>query len=215
MTVAERDREALAALTMRLRAAGISGPRLLAALERVPRRLFVPARWHEDAYRDRAVPIECGQMLMAPSVVARVLEAASVVPGQGLLEIGCGAGYQAAVAATMGARVVTLDRFRSLVDLAADRFASLRLQVEAIQADGLEGFSRRAPFDRIIVDGAVPRVPPVLLDQLADKGVLVAPVGTGPAQTLVRITRDGRLFNRVELGEVRYVALVEGVASHL
>jgi protein-L-isoaspartate(D-aspartate) O-methyltransferase len=161
------------------------------------------------------VPIECGQTLDAPSSVATVLGAAGVQPGHRVLEIGCGSGYQAAVLAAIGARVVTVDRYRTLVDLAADRFTTLKLPVTALHADGLEGHPGGGPFDRIIVDGAVTRIPPVLLDQLADGGMLVAPVGTGPTQPLVRIIRDGRLFNRMDVAEVRFVPLVEGVARRL
>ncbi|HUG62323.1 MAG TPA: protein-L-isoaspartate(D-aspartate) O-methyltransferase [Methylomirabilota bacterium] len=215
MKAFEGDRVAMASLTMKLRSIGLSDARLLGAFETVPRRLFAPARFHEDAYLDRAVPIECGQTLSAPSTVALGLQALGAGAGQAVLEIGCGSGYQAAILARIGARVTTLDRYRTLVDLASDRFATLKLTVEALAADGFEGFARRAPFDRIIVDGAVTRVPPALMDQLADKGVLVAPVGDGQTQTLVRITRDGRLFNRTEMGTVRFVPLVEGLASRL
>jgi protein-L-isoaspartate(D-aspartate) O-methyltransferase len=215
MKVPDAERIAIAALIMKMRAQGMSDPRLLGAMETVPRRLFVPARYHEDAYADRAVPIECGQTLGAPSTVATVLGAASVQPGHSVLEVGCGSGYQAAVLAAVGARVVTVDRYRTLVDLAVDRFQSLRLSVTALVADGLEGHAAGAPFDRIVVDGAVGRVPAVLLDQLAEGGILVAPVGTGPHQALVRIVRDGRLFNRTEVATVRFVPLVEGVARRL
>jgi protein-L-isoaspartate(D-aspartate) O-methyltransferase len=155
----ERDSVALASLVMRLRALGLAEPRLVGAFETVPRRLFVPARYHEDAYADRAVPIECGQTLQAPSAMAGALKALDPRPGQAILEVGCGSGYQAAVLAALGARVVTLDRYRTLVELAEDRFASLKLSVTALAADGFDGFSRHAPYDRILVDGAVARVP--------------------------------------------------------
>jgi protein-L-isoaspartate(D-aspartate) O-methyltransferase len=211
----ERDREAMAALAMKLRSLGLADPRLIGAFEMIPRRLFVPARYHEDAYADRAVPIECGQTLNAPSTVARILAALDLRPGQSVLEIGCGSGYQAAILAAYGARVVTIDRYRTLIELAEGRFASLKLTINALAGDGLEGYPRTAPYDRILIDGSVPRVPPVLMDQLADKGVLIAPVGPGDKQTLVRITRDGRLYNRVELGPARFVPLVEGMASRL
>jgi protein-L-isoaspartate(D-aspartate) O-methyltransferase len=215
MKVSEHDRIAIAELMMRLRGQGLSDPRLLRAFETVPRRLFVPSRYHEDAYRDRAVPIECGQTLNAPSTVAHLLSVLDPQPGQKVLEIGCGSGYQAAILVALGGRVVTLDRYRTLIELAEDRFAALKVAPKALAADGFEGLAAEAPYDRIIVDGAVQRVPSALMDQLADHGVLLAPVGTGPSQTLVRIVRDGRLFNRTEIGAVRFVPLVEGLASRL
>jgi protein-L-isoaspartate(D-aspartate) O-methyltransferase len=215
VTPSERDKVALAAMIMRVRSRGLDDPRMLRAIEAVPRRFFVPARDKDEAYADRAVPIECGQTLTAPSVMAQVLRALDPAPGQQILDIGCGSGYQAAVLATFGARVVTLERYRTLVDLAEDRFTALKLPVSVVAADGLEGFSRHAPYDRIVVNGAVARVPAALMDQLGDRGVLVAPVGTGLSQTLVRIVRDGRLYNRTEIGTVRFVPLVEGLASRL
>jgi protein-L-isoaspartate(D-aspartate) O-methyltransferase len=215
MKVFDRDRVAMASLVMGLRAMGLTDSRLIGALETVPRRLFVPARYHDDAYADRAVPIECGQILSAPSTVAEMLKTLDLKPGQSVLEVGCGAGYQAAILSAFGARVVTLDRYRTLIELAEDRFTALKLPVTTAIADGFEGYVRHAPYERIIVDGAVSRVPPALLEQLANGGVLIAPVGTGPTQTLVRMTREGRLYNRTDLGTVRFVPLTPGLAVRL
>lgn len=211
----DTDRVAIASLLMRLRSAGIDDPALLRAFETVPRRLFVPASCHDDAYADRSVPIECGQTLGSPSAMAAALRALAVKPGHSVLEIGCGSGYQAALIDACGGRVVTLERFRTLVDLAEDRFTALKRPVTVVHADGFDGWPRNAPYDRIIVDGAVERIPAALMDQLSDKGVLVAPVGSGAGQKLVRIVRDGRLYNRTELGPCRAVPLVEGLASRL
>lgn len=215
MTVSERDRVAMASLFMKLRATGLSDARLLAAMERVPRRLFMPARYQDDAWTDMAQPIECGQTLPAPSAMARVLRALAGEAGQAVLEIGTGSGYQAAVLAMLGLRVVTVERYRTLADLASDRFASLKLDIESVCGDGLDGHPRKAPYDRILLDGAVARIPAVLMDQLSDHGVLVAPVVSGGATTLVRVIRDGRLFNRTDLGPVRAATLVEGLAARL
>jgi protein-L-isoaspartate(D-aspartate) O-methyltransferase len=212
----ERDREQMAELTRRLRVMGYTDQPLLDALEFVPRRMFVSAPYQPSAYLDRAVPIECGQTLSAPSTVAAMITALEPRREHKVLEVGCGAGFQAAVLSRLARSVVTLDRFRTLVELAEDRLTALKIEtVTALVADGLEGFTRHAPYDRILVDGAVGKIPPALMDQLADKGILVAPVGTGGVQTLVRIVRDGRLFHRTELGQVRFVPLIEGVASRL
>lgn len=216
MRAFEPDRVALAELTMKLRGLGITDIRLLSALETVPRRMFIPAAYRASAYLDRAVPIECGQTLDAPSQVAVTLAVLDVRAEHHVLEVGCGSGYQTAILAGLARHVVAIDRFRSLVDLAGDRLGSLRIDnVTAIVGDGLEGFTRHAPYDRILVDGAVEKVPATLLDQLADHGALVAPVGRGPAQRLTRICRDGRLFHRTDHGPVRRLPLVEGVARRL
>ena len=216
MRVSERDRASMAVLVAKLRAAAAGDPRVLAAMESLPRRVFISAPYQGDGYLDRAIPIECGQSMTSPSTVAAMVTALDVKPEHKVLEVGCGSGFQAAVLSKLARAVVTLDRFRTLVELAEDRLTALKIEgVTALVADGLEGFTRHAPYDRILVDGAVPKIPGPLMDQLADKGVLVAPVGTGPSQALVRIVRDGRLYHRAELGQVRYVPLIEGVASRL
>ena len=211
----ERDRDAAGRLIERLKSQGVVDDRVLAAFAAVPRRLFVSAADQAVAYEDRALPIECGQMLGSPSTMAMMLTALAPTEDSKVLEIGCGSGFQAALLARLAGRVVTLDRFRTLVELAEDRFSALKIDVSALVADGLDGFTRHAPYDRIIVDGAVQRIPTALMDQLADKGILVAPVGTGGAQAIVRIVRDGRLFHRSEIGRGRFVPLVEGIASRL
>lgn len=216
MRVSDRDRSSMADLVAKLRVAGAGETRVLDAMESLPRRVFVSAPYQADAYLDRAIPIECGQSMTSPSTVAAMITALDVRPEHKVLEVGCGSGYQAAVLSRLTRAVVTLDRFRTLVELAEDRMTAMKIEgVTVLVADGLEGFTRHAPYDRILVDGAVPKIPGPLMDQLADRGVMVAPVGTGGAQTLVRIVRDGRLYHRAELGQVRYVPLIEGVASRL
>lgn len=216
MRAFERDRTALAIMTRRLQSDCAADPDILAAIESIPRRMFVSAPYQPGAYLDRALPIECGQMLSAPSTVVSMISTLDVRPEHKVLEVGCGSGFQAAVLGRLAAKVVTLDRFRTLVELAEDRLGALKIgNVSALVADGFDGFTRHAPYDRILVDGGVPKVPTALMDQLTDKGVLVAPVGTGFSQTLVRIVRDGRLFHRTEIGQVRFVPLIEGIASRL
>lgn len=187
----EPDKVAMAELTMKLRGMGVTDTRLLRALELVPRRMFVAAAHQASAYLDRSLPIECGQTINAPSTVALMVSALAVEPGHKVLEVGCGSGFQAAILAHLAAQVVTMDRFRSLIDIAEDRLTALKItNVITLLGDGLEGFTRYAPYDRILLDGAVEKVPTALLDQLADRGILVAPVGVGHTQTLVRISRD-------------------------
>ncbi|MBS1168442.1 MAG: pcm 1 [Proteobacteria bacterium] len=205
----EPDKVAIAELTMKLRGMGVTDNRLLRALELVPRRMFVAAAHQASAYLDRSLPIECGQTINAPSTVALMVSALAVEPDDKVLEVGCGSGFQAAILAHLAAQVVTMDRFRSLIDIAEDRLSALKItNVTTLLGDGLEGFTRYAPYNRILIDGAVEKVPTALLDQLADKGTLVAPVGAGHTQTLVRISRDGRLFHRAELGSIRQFPLL-------
>lgn len=216
MKAFERDRNDMAALAARIAANGIADERILDAFREIPRRMFLSAPYQSGAYGDTAVPIECGQIIAAPSTMAAMLVALDVRPEHKVLEVGCGSGFQAAILARLVRQVVTLDRFRTLIELAEDRFAAMKIgNVVAMVADGLEGFTRHAPYDRILVDGAVAKVPGALMDQLSDRGILVAPVGTGPQQTVVRIVRDGRLFHRTEIGPARFGPLIEGVASRL
>lgn len=212
----ERDRSRMIELAARLKAAGLADDALATAFATVPRRLFLSAPYQSDAYEDQVLPIECGQVTSAPSTIATVVGALGVGPDHKVMEVGCGGGFQAAILSRIARHVVTLDRFRTLVALAEDRLSAMKIgNVVPLVADGLEGFTRHAPYDRILVDGAVPKIPGALMDQLADRGVMVAPLGSGPQQTLVRVVRDGRLFHRTELGPVRFQPLIEGVASRL
>lgn len=211
-----RDRTGAAELVQILTSGGFSDERILAAIAAVPRRLFLAAPYQPGAYADRALPIECGQTQSAPSTTALLAAALDVSAGHKVLEVGCGSGYQAAVLAELAQRVYTLDRYRTLVDLAEDRIALLKIgNVQPIHADGFDGHAKQAPYDRILIDGAVERIPPPLMDQLADHGVLIAPVGGRASQMLVKVVRDGRLFHRTEIGEVRFIPLVEGLAARL
>lgn len=216
MEPGRRDRAGAAELVQVIASGGFTDERILAAIAAVPRRLFLAAPYQPGAYADRALPIECGQTMSAPSTTATLAAALEVTVDHKVLEVGCGSGYQAAVLGQLAQRVYTLDRYRTLVDLAEDRIALLKTgNVQPVHADGFDGHAKQAPYDRILVDGAVERIPPALMDQLADRGVLVAPVGGRASQTLVRVVRDGRLFHRTEIGEVRFIPLVEGLASRL
>jgi len=211
----DADRVDLVRLVMKLRAQGLPA-RVLAAIETVPRALFLSKLYQAEAYADRALPIECGQTMTAPSVVATAVAALEVASDHKVLEVGCGSGYEAALLATLAARVITLERYRTLVDLAESRFATLRIgNVSALHGDGVEGFPRHAPYDRIMVTAGVDEVPQPLLDQLADGGLLVAPLGRMPHQRLVRMEKVGKAFASADLGPARFTPLVPGVAARL
>jgi protein-L-isoaspartate(D-aspartate) O-methyltransferase len=178
-----------------LRARGITDERVLEAMGAIPREAFVPASHQRDAYRDEALPIDAGQTISQPLMVAKMTEHLGVRPGDRILEIGTGSGYQAAILAWLGARVTSLERQAALVEPARERIAALAPQlagsVEVREADGSLGDAAGAPWDGIIVTAAAPTVPNELRDQLRDGGRLVIPVGPRDRQLLTIVTRHG------------------------
>jgi protein-L-isoaspartate(D-aspartate) O-methyltransferase len=217
----EADREAArvrtAALILALRTLGIADRRVLNAMETVPREVFVPEEWREQAYEDRALPIACGQTISAPSVVAQMTAALAVGDRHTVLEIGTGSGYQTAILARLARRVTTIDRYRTLVKAAEARWQALGItNITAIVADGREGWPRQAPFDRILVTAAAEKAPARLVAQLVDGGILIAPVGPADAvQRLTAFQKDGTRVDTRDLGGVRFVPLMEGVAQNM
>ena len=209
--------EARAELVLELRSQGVRDTRVLSAIERVPRRFFLTARLQRHAYENRALPIECGQTISQPAVVGTMTEALDVKPDHKVLEIGTGSGFQAAVLAHLAREVHTMERYRTLADLARERLAALKLDnVTVYFGDGTQGLGENAPYDRIIVTAAARRVPKVLLDQLAVGGKLVAPIGgAGEVQQLVLYEKTDKGIISRDLGAVRFVPLVEGAATHL
>lgn len=215
----EGDAEAVAraSLAMHLRRSNVASRAVLAALESVPRSLFLGASHKRLAYEDRAAPIECGQTISQPTVVAMMTEALALEPRHRVLEIGTGSGYQTAILSKLAARVYSVERYRRLSDLAAERLGVLGVDnVDLLVADGCEGWPQHAPYDRILVTAAAAAIPEDLVTQLAPEGVLVAPVGPdGGAQHLMRceMAADG-LVGR-SIADVRFVPLVKGRAANL
>ncbi|HYM03675.1 MAG TPA: protein-L-isoaspartate(D-aspartate) O-methyltransferase [Stellaceae bacterium] len=200
-------------LLMELRGAGIADARVLGAIERTPREVFVPATFKDQAYENVALPIGHGQTISQPFVVAKMTEALEIGERQKVFEIGTGCGYQTAVLARLCRRVFTIERHRGLLKEAENRFAELKLRnVTTRFGDGTKGWPEQAPFDRIIVTAAAVELPSSLLDKLAEGGVLVAPVGEERRdQKLVRVRRENGAFVHEELGPVRFVPLVAGL----
>ncbi|MEM8703339.1 MAG: protein-L-isoaspartate(D-aspartate) O-methyltransferase [Pseudomonadota bacterium] len=211
------EAEARAALVLALRQRGVGARHVLTAIERVPRRLFLPARHHGLAYDDIALPIECGQTLSAPSMVAYTVQALDIAPDHSVLEIGTGSGYQSAVMAHLAKRVETVDRFSTLTDLANRRFAALKLDnVTALQADGFDGLKQKGPFDRIVVTAAITAVPDKWVQQLNPGGLLLAPIGQAKQpQSLIRFTKSESVMTADTLMQVRTVMLQPGIAMKL
>jgi protein-L-isoaspartate(D-aspartate) O-methyltransferase len=192
-------------------ARGIADARLLTAMRTVPREDFVPEHLREFAFEDAPLPIEAGQTISQPYIVALMIEAAEIGPADHVLEIGAGSGYAAALLGKVAARVIAVERHAELTALAAERIGLLNLDnVELRTGDGSEGVPDAGPFDAILVSASGPEVPEELLFQLKDGGRLVMPVGDPQeVQQLVKIVRVGEdEFEREELAAVRFVPLI-------
>jgi len=170
------------ALVMALRKQGITDAKVLSAIERTPREVFVDVPFEHAAYDNTALPIACGQTISQPFIVAYATEALEVGPAMRVLEIGTGSGYQAAVLSPLCRRVYTIERHKPLLREAEARFKALKLEnIVTKHGDGLKGWPEQAPFDRILLSAAVAEVPPILIEQLKPGGILIAPVGAAAA----------------------------------
>ena len=204
-------------LVLALRSQGVTDPAVLAAIERTPRDLFTPDLFKERSWEDSALPIACGQTISQPFIVGLMTQALTIEPRSRVLEIGTGSGYQTAVLSRLARLVYTIERYRTLLGEAEERFKALQLpNVITMFGDGGEGWPKQAPFDRILVTAAAPDEPKTLLAQLKPSGVLVAPIGKGAVQRLKRYAGDGQGgFTEEVLCEVRFVPLLDGVAREL
>jgi protein-L-isoaspartate(D-aspartate) O-methyltransferase len=199
-------------LIMELRRAGVIDTRVLSAIERVPREMFVPQPFLDQAYENTALPIGQGQTVSQPLVVALMSQALEVGERMKVLEIGTGSGYQAAVLAKLCRRVYTIERHKPLLVEAEARFRTLHIHnITAIAADGTRGWPEQAPFDRILVTAAAAERPQTLIDQLGEGGVMVLPVGSqGGEQVVMRLRKEGGEVRHETLFPVRFVPLVAG-----
>jgi len=202
-------------LIMELRHQGIQDTRVLSAIERVPRDLFVMDQFQKHAFDNIALPITQGQTISQPYVVAYMTEALKLNDRCKVLEIGTGSGYQTAILARLCRRVYTIERYRSLLLQAERRFAELGINnVTAKLGDGNKGWVEQAPFDRILVTAAADIRPEALIEQVSPNGgIVVAPVGPAAAQTVMRYTRQGGDTLEESLLGVRFVPLLPGIAK--
>ncbi len=201
-------------LIMELRRRGITDQRVLGAMERVPRELFVPHLFSDQAFDDTALPIDCGQTISQPFVVAYMTQMLAVGDRMKVLEIGTGSGYQTAILAALSRRTYTIERYRPLMIDAERRFKELKISnITTRVGDGLKGWPEQAPFDRIIITAAAEEWPVEICNQLKIGGLMIMPIGkTSTDQKLVRIERTEEDFDVTDLIPVRFVPLVEGVA---
>ncbi len=196
-------------VTQQLARRGIRAPAVLDAMRRIPREMFVRPNYESRAYEDSALAIDCGQTISQPYMVARMTELLELQPGDRVLEIGTGSGYQAAILACMGGYVYTVERLARLMEQAQERLERLGLtNVSYHCADGSLGWPERAPFDAIMVTAGAPEVPEPLYEQLADGGRLVVPVGGHYEQTLVCVRRTAAGRRREIHLKCRFVKLL-------
>ncbi len=202
-------------LTLRRR--GISDQAVLRAMDEVPRERFVEASSAGRAYADQAMPIACGQTISQPYVVAYMTEQLAVLPHHRVLEVGTGSGYQAAVLSRLAREVVSIERYRTLADQARERLSLLGYDnVEIVVGDGFAGAPGRAPYDRIIVTAATETLPQALLEQLADGGIMILPLGSHEgSQHLIKLTKSQTGTRRDTLIPVRFVPMLPGQAEEL
>jgi protein-L-isoaspartate(D-aspartate) O-methyltransferase len=202
-------------LIMYLRNAGIMDTRVLAAMEKVPRELFVPLALRDQAYEDMTLPIGRGQTISQPLVVSTMTQALEIGPRHKVLEIGTGSGYQTAILAHLCLRVYSIERHKPLLMQAEKMLQELKLRnVTAMAGDGMKGWAIQAPFDAIICTAAAPGKPPqALLDQLKPGGILVIPVALENGQVLRRYKKEGEdTFAVRDLMPVRFVPLLPNLA---
>jgi protein-L-isoaspartate(D-aspartate) O-methyltransferase len=209
MSNTDFDPERRAMIEWQLRRRGIRDERVLRAMYEVARHEFVPARYTQEAYEDRPIVIGEGQTISQPYMVAAMTEAAQPKPGDKVLEIGTGSGYQAAILEHLGAEVITLERIVSLAESAQARLSRLGYRnLQVIPEDGSVGYPAGAPYAAILVTAAAPAVPQVLVSQLAEGGRLVIPVGTLQLQTLQVISKHADKLSVRDLDPCQFVPLV-------
>jgi len=203
---AERD----AMIERQIASRGIREPTILEAFRSVPREAFLSPEYADLAYGDHPLPIEAGQTISQPYIVALMIQAAALRPEDRVLEVGAGSGYAAAVMSRIAREVIAIERHAGLADEAREQLAALGYgNVELIVGDGTRGCADKAPFDAIIVSAGGPGVPHALQQQLDLAGRLVIPVGDDRSQRLLKVTRTGAThFEEEDLGEVVFVPLI-------
>lgn len=203
-------------LVDQLRAKGITDEAVLAALNEVPRHVFLDSSFVELAYQDMAFPIGSGQTISQPSTVAFQTQLLQVERGMKVLEIGTGSGYQACVLAAMGAKVFSIERQRNLYFKTKDILEHLPFRVKTFLGDGFEGLPTYQPFDRVIITAGAPSIPEKLVEQMKPNAIMVIPMDNaeGEGQTMLKITKleDG-LLKKEEFGDFKFVPMLKEIGN--
>jgi protein-L-isoaspartate(D-aspartate) O-methyltransferase len=195
-------------LVKKLAEKGIKNEAVLAAINKVPRHVFFENALLDHAYQDKAFPIGEGQTISQPYTVAFQTEKLEIKPGDKVLEIGTGSGYQACVLIEMGAKVYTIEYNRKLFEITRDFLPKLGYKPYFFHGDGSKGLAVKAPYNKIIVTAGAPVVPAALTDQLAEDGILIIPVGNREKQTMVSIRKKNGALIREELSTFAFVPLL-------
>ncbi|MEJ6661190.1 MAG: protein-L-isoaspartate(D-aspartate) O-methyltransferase [Bacteroidia bacterium] len=197
-----------AQLVKELKKLGISSPKVLKAIEAVPRHFFFPKDFLDKAYENIAFPIGKGQTISQPFTVAMQTQLLDIQPGDKVLEIGTGSGYQSAVLKVIGAQVYSIETVEALHKRAKVLFTKLGLDIATIYGDGSKGLAELAPFDKIIMTAAAPNLMESLTSQLKVKGKLVAPIGSLAVQNMILVTRNGdNDYTKTSHGKFNFVPL--------
>lgn len=202
-----------ARLVQEIAGKGVKAPNVLHAINSVPRHLFIESSFINFAYQDKPFPIGWGQTISQPYTVAFQSELLNVLPGERILEVGTGSGYQAAVLYELGAKVYSIERFQSLYERTSRLMNALGYQMELFLGDGYKGLPQLAPFDKIIVTAGASVLPTELLKQLKIGGVMVIPLGA-EQQIMTRFTRLGdEEFKKEEFGMFAFVPMLKGIVK--
>jgi protein-L-isoaspartate(D-aspartate) O-methyltransferase len=209
------QRERIEMVERQIAARGVRDPRVLDAMRRIPRHVFVPDEYVNAAYEDRPLPIGEGQTISQPYIVAVMTELLQPHPQDIMLEVGTGSGYQAALLSQLVARVVSVERLSAIAEQARKNLMNLGiLNVEVIVSDGTLGWPEKAPYDGILITASTPDIPPPLIDQLAEGGRLVAPVGGQGYQELIKLVKRQEKVEKTYHGGVVFVPLIGRYGWH-
>jgi protein-L-isoaspartate(D-aspartate) O-methyltransferase len=217
MNAVHDEREGFAAFLLRMRQRGLGSKELFAAIEATPRHNFVPGQWHDALWSEGMLPIECGEAIEGIDLQASVVAALDLAGGERVLEIGTGSGFTASLLGRLSGRVLSVERYRKLAELARQRLEALGIgNVVVRHADGSRPLASEGPFDRIVVWAAFDSYPRSFVELLSTGGVMVAPVGPGDGeQELMRLSKVGSRFEREDIGRVRLQPIAQGIAAAL
>ena len=207
--------ESKAFLILKLRQFGISNKEILACIETLDRSDFVSESFLDRCLEDIPLPIDCGQTISQPSLVAFMTQQLEIPQRSKVLEIGTGSGYQTAILAKLSSRVYSIERYKTLADMAKKRLEKLNISnVIVLLQDGFFGYSPQAPFDRIILTAAVEEIPSLVISQLKVGGIMIVPVGLpNQKQSLLKVIKNEKGLDITELMSVRFVQMKEGLVK--